>query len=517
MIRIKTLAYVMSVVALSACGGDNDATQTTPDSTTPDSTAPEMSLLEKAVVEHAKLEAAATASEAARMAAEMALEAAEKYDDMFGAVVVQGSSMMARANAQKVLDARDNAKMAVAAAEAALVTAEAAQTELNTLKKEAGMIEDPAAKTLRLTAIDLFLTRVGVVIATAQDDIDAAEAIHKGEKLTNALVKVEGDDDMPMDADDHAMLVVDAVEGALAIMLAPAGVTTSDGLFAKGDNHQGMMFANIIKANPDFEFSEQPLADAIVPAVLIDDGEPAGGLTNWEKDDLTGQIYTWHGFLGKAFCRGDDCAVADNELTGSFYFSPDLEEAYYVENADSPGVYVLELYAEYGTWLTAPEDGAVVGLNRYAAVAESTAVSGTPNISTASEVLVGSATYAGDAGGLSVHKEFDSDSMVTSRVSGAFTADVSLTATFGAAADAMLSGEVSNFAGDAVDPKWNIKLVETALVAATTGTIEDDDDGAWTAVPYGPATDARPSGFFGGFNARFSDGHAAGAYVAARQ
>ena len=205
MIRIKTLAYVMSVVALSACGGDNDATQTTPDSTAPDSTAPEMSLLEKAVVEHAKLEAAATASEAARMAAEMALEAAEKYDDMFGAVVVQGSSMMARANAQKVLDARDNAKMAVAAAEAALVTAEAAQTELNTLKKEAGMIEDPAAKTLRLTAIDLFLTRVGVVIATAQDDIDAAEAIHKGEKLTNALVKVEGkDDDMPMDADDHA-------------------------------------------------------------------------------------------------------------------------------------------------------------------------------------------------------------------------------------------------------------------------------------------------------------------------
>ena len=325
-----------------------------------------MSLLEKAVVEHAKLEAAATASEAARMAAEMALEAAEKYDDMFGAVVVQGSSMMARANAQKVLDARDNAKMAVAAAEAALVTAEAAQTELNTLKKEAGMIEDPAAKTLRLTAIDLFLTRVGVVIATAQDDIDAAEAIHKGAKLTNALVKVEGDDDMPKDADDHAMLVVDAVEGAITLVLA--GVAPSDGLFAKGDNHQGMMFANIIKANPDFEFSEQPLADAIVPAVLIDDGEPARGLT-LEEGDLTGMTYTWHGFLGKAFCRGD-CAVADDKLTGSFYFSPDLEEAYYVENADSPGEYVLELYAEYGTWLTAPEEGdAEVGLNRYAAVA----------------------------------------------------------------------------------------------------------------------------------------------------
>ena len=146
-----------------------------------------------------------------------------------------------------------------------------------------------------------------------------------------------------------------------------------------------------------------------------------------------------------------------------------------------------------------------------------------PNITTpasdGTDGLKGSATYAGDAGGLSVHQEHDSDGKVieTSRVSGAFTADVSLTATFGAEADAMLSGEVSNFAGDAVDPKWNIKLVETALVAATTGTIEDDDDGAWTAVPYGPATDARPSGFFGGFNARFSDGHAAGAYVAARQ
>ena len=47
---------------------------------------------------------------------------------------------------------------------------------------------------------------------------------------------------------------------------------------------------------------------------------------------------------------------------------------------------------------------------------------------TATAVLATSATYSGDAVGMSVHKTTDVDGEITSIYSGAFTADVTLTA-----------------------------------------------------------------------------------------
>ena len=43
-------------------------------------------------------------------------------------------------------------------------------------------------------------------------------------------------------------------------------------------------------------------------------------------------------------------------------------------------------------------------------------------------------------------------------------------------------------------------------------TTASGQNGVWTAQGYGP-NGGRPEGFFGGFNAHFSDGHAAGAYA----
>ena len=126
-----------------------------------------------------------------------------------------------------------------------------------------------------------------------------------------------------------------------------------------------------------------------------------------------------------------------------------------------------------------------------------------------------SATYSGDAVGMSLHKT-SVDGEITSIYSGAFTADVTLKAEFSATlADQLLGGIVDNFQGNAVDPLWTVTLERKGVTTGdvTAGrTVASGRDGVWTAKSYG-AADARPVGIFGGFNAHFSDGHAAGVYA----
>ena len=131
-----------------------------------------------------------------------------------------------------------------------------------------------------------------------------------------------------------------------------------------------------------------------------------------------------------------------------------------------------------------------------------------------------SATYEGKAAGMSLHKEVDVDSVPVpgSLESGAFTAKVTLTAEFGE--EPMLGGYINGFEGSAVDEDWRVTLVkkeltttgEAILADGTTTTTSHVGGGVWTAQGYGDAN-ARPTGFFGGFNAHFTDGHAAGAYA----
>ena len=125
-----------------------------------------------------------------------------------------------------------------------------------------------------------------------------------------------------------------------------------------------------------------------------------------------------------------------------------------------------------------------------------------------------SATYLGDAVGMSLHKEFDVDNNITSIYSGRFDADVTLTATFGG--EPMLGGTIDNFQGIAVDPLWTVELKKAIVVdgAVATGVTDASGvDGVWSASSYGPPADARPVGIYGGFTAHFLDGHAVGAYA----
>ena len=129
----------------------------------------------------------------------------------------------------------------------------------------------------------------------------------------------------------------------------------------------------------------------------------------------------------------------------------------------------------------------------------------------------GTATYSGTAAGMSVVTvpNPDGDGRVAGS-SGAFTADVTLNATFGGTPT--IDGTITNFMGGAVGSNWRVTLRSQTLAAtgSSDGTTRTDGqaaDGLWSAQPYGGDADARPSGVHGGFNANFRDGAAVGAYA----
>ena len=160
--------------------------------------------------------------------------------------------------------------------------------------------------------------------------------------------------------------------------------------------------------------------------------------------------------------------------------------------------------------------------------------------STDAGMRASSAIYEGMAVGRSVHKTLDSQGAITEIQSGRFTADVMLTATF-AGANSTLGGMIDNFQGDAVDPSWEVTLnpfttgdgsVAANVAGGTAGGVAEasGQDGTWSAAAYGvggstvagstadtPSTARRPTGIYGGFNAHFTDGHAAGAYATRKQ
>ena len=444
--------------------------------------------------------------------AQKELEIAEEYMAKLDARTVKGSSMLARANAQKVLDARDAVTIALAAAKAALTMAENARTELGKLETEAMTAGDAPG----LEAVRISLARAEQDVMDAQQAVTAAAAIADGDDLTRAVEMVTGNDDeepiAAFDGDTVAEEVEDNWINSATFLnaLAPAEAV------ATGDFHKGMTFEEIAMAQGDL-FSEQIIKNKLSPAVSLD-GEiiPAGLLEGAVVTPVgTSVAHTWKGIKGTAYCRSDGCDTSDIEFAGGWYFTAVLMDdaggeapMYYLKDGDD---YTAELYAKYGSWFETD----TTNFKNFAAAVATDIHAGDAFKVTEDADLAGSATYTGTAGGLSVHREFDKG-VATSVESGVFTADISLTATFGLAPK--LKGEVSNFGGDAVDEDWTIKLAEKALAGSpfqvTEGEIEGD--GGWNAIPYGADAAARPDGFFGGFNANFSNGGVSGSYAASK-
>ena len=514
--------FVLVLVAslallLAGCGGGSSTPATTPDPTPP----PPPDYSGQLLMHHQAAVEATAKAESAGMAAMAAGESAAESGEMLTTTEVGGDSTKAMMNAQAILDAKDDAAQAV-------IDAEMAKMDAMNAKTAAGMVPDgTAGKAQAIAALD-------AAIKVAEAEIKKATGVRDGRALDDEVFKVVG-----ANGKGTPRSIADTVGMDIAETVSPGasdgrvrgtlGATAPADTIIAGhkhvtDDHQGMTWAMIV--GEDNVMSERIGAGNTVRMVASVSGMTAadvdpdvtatGGVNsgNTYADAFTSDTSTYMGIPGDIFCLGKDCKVTDGKLAGSWYFSPTSTTAYYIRNTDratsAATPYIAETsYAQYGYWLEV--SGGDWTLNTFAlTTAGGTAV----NVAAGTEAdgLADSATYSGEAVGMSVHKtpKAGGGNHIDS---GMFTADVMLTAKFGATPT--VSGTVNNFQGDAVGSGWSVRLDAVTLAAAENEglAVASGENGAWAATAYGAVATARPAGIFGGFSAHFLDGHAAGAYA----
>ena len=472
---------------------------------------------------------------AARETANQAVEDATEYAGMLTVLAVGGESDLAEANAGRCWPAQVAATQAVAAAETARTRAVNARAGAEALPADNADRAALIALTAALTA----------AVAAADEAIVAATAIRDGGALQAAVQAVTGTDAQnPGTPAQIGTAVANAVGAALSDSGGtPTRVATQTTLPADDavtstvvtfDDARGMTWAGIVgeanlvdrriatgasatKAVKAVSVAGMMLTDVFDANSIPQDIATAGDGTQYGSDEGS----NYKAIAGVIICAGSDCEVegtgAGRMLAGSWYFTPDSPEGSYVADTGTLAEdYVPELlYSRYGHWLTEDSNSAVT-VNLYSAPGASDTpmnfslgvASGEPS----------TATYTGDAAGMSVHRTFDVDGGQTGIASGAFTADVRLTANFGTSPT--LEGRVENFRGSAVDPSWTVEFSEQAFgsgsfVDGTTNDSTDDiNEGTWTATAYGDDGTKRPAGVYGVFDAYFPDGAVGGAYSA---
>ena len=527
----RSLLAACSIVALTAVmygcvhdGGDDAPADDMSDVMPPDPPPPANLTSLFAAAQEASDDAAMAGENA--MAAEMA---AKESAGMLLATEVGGESTTAMESAQAILDASDDAAQAVMDAEAALAAAKKAEMDAM------GIADDHPQKSALDAAID-------AAIEAAEAQLKAATAVRDGTALKNAVAEVTGGASGTGTPRSVANVVGNAISAALmppdtgaqrtgtritAHSASGPAVTIVAGHKYQTDDHTGMTWAEIV--GEDNVMSERIGADnaakmvasvAGMTAANVDSDVTASGGTNNDgqyNDAFTSSDSTYLGIPGDIFCLGGDdgCKVTDDKLGAGWYFSPTSETAYYQRQADNPETdadesltYEAEtLYASYGHWLTT--DGTDWTVNTFSSSAGGTEVN--TDAGTEDNMLKDTATYSGSAAGMSVRRMGSGNSATTD--SGRFTADVMLTANFGASPT--VRGTIDNFMGSAVGLGWSVNLESTTLGTAEQSGVATGSgrDGEWDATAYGSDNTARPTGIHGGFVAHFSDGDAAGAYA----
>ena len=471
-----------------------------------------------------------------------AVKAAGEANEELGTLKAAGESMTEFTNAQAIIDAKVAVAEAVMDAQAALDSANEAKTAAE------GLDGDNEHKSALIAALD-------AAIMVAEEQLGAATESRDSDDLKAAVDAVTGGDDADPQGTptSRARAVAMAVGAALGGMTTDAAIARDAAIGAevpgdavmnavRMDDHQGNTWAELVgEANIKHERLGTDNARVMVASVagmsaaMVNDSDlsSTGGT---DEDGKYADLFTtttdstYEGIPGDVYCLGTDCEVdSDSKLKGSWYFTPDEATAFYVKNpSEQEGVaemtpYVPEtMYAQFGHWLTV--DAGDVIIHRYAKVG---ATEGTEAVTSGLSFdkapdmpdMPDSATYNGDAAGMSVHKTLGPDGEITSIYSGAFMADAELILRFGSGTDVTLGGTIDGFEGNAIDERWTVELERKAFTdgmftgePATGKTVADGRDGEWSATAYG-AAGARPTGIFGGFNAHFSDGHAAGAYA----
>ena len=489
---------------------------------------------------------AITAAIAAAMAAAQAEKDAIKYAGMIGTLSVNGDSALAATNAQNVLDAEMAANAAVMDADAALMAAMDAKTAAEALP------EDDEERQGAIDAADEAIKQATERKADAMAIVDEEEDTAAGiQSLMGAVAEIEGADmDMPNDAAYHgqqvAMAIGDALQQARVMPRTDSSGRPDPYVGAEENDRQGLTWQELATSLGKEIFWSRIVASGAIVSVraVLADGEALptdsqnrdlaaladGATVNSNAFYPVGGGY-YKGIAGHLICSGGPCTVADGKLaageagvdpaTGTpyqghwFFAATDSRgPTTYLPASAGDGTYAVEsVYARFGYWLT--DTGGDITVNTFAANA---GTAGTGEVGDSAD-LVGEATYEGRAVGMSLHKDVDAhgDAVEGSLNSGAFEAQVTLKATFGASP--MLGGTIDQFTsvngGNNVDSGWSVMLKETAFTdAAVSAGVANasGQDGAWSATGYGDG-DARPTGIYGTFNAHFTDGHAAGAYA----
>ena len=523
---------MIAALALAGCGGGGGMGPGTGDDTDTDTPSAGPTTAALFAMAQDLGDNSTTYATATTDAVEAAMENSVKLD----VISVAGDSSMAKANAEQVLAAEMTANNAVDRIMTALDAAKSA------------LANDVDADGAQADALTRALEQA---IMVAEEQLEAAKMAAEGDDLKTAVEAVTGNDPEAEGYPTTSTQIGAGVAMQVGMALMPVGPTDGGGMrvdhgavaptmdtdpgetAVKMNNHKGMTWAeivgeaNIMKMRIATSGTDTDLVDA---ASVSDMTFTTTETANDDVDDGTQLTLAYKGIAGTVFCAGD-CAVeevADDDavrkLTGGWYFTPSVEDTWYMgTTTEGVTTYSAEtLYVRFGHWLSVnDDDDTLIDIDTYAMTGGNTGNLAL-NVNTdegATTLTDTSATYNGMAAGMSLHKEVDSDNMPLPGTlqSGAFTAAVTLTATFGTAPT--LGGTVSKFQsenGGAVDPLWSVNLLQRGFTGAnfTDGTtvVTGGQPGEWSAQAYGNANE-RPEGIFGGFTAHFSDGHAAGAYA----
>ena len=463
-------AAAAAALALAGCGGGGSSSTAGPE--TPTDPPPPANLTAMFAAAQTASDDAAAAGEAATAAVKSATDSAK----MLTTTEVGGDSMKAMMNAQAILDARDDAAQAVMDAEAALAAAEKAQMDAM------DVADGHPQKAALMAAAD-------AAVEAAEEQVMKAKAARDGTMLKNAVAEVEGSNKKGtprsianmVGSDIAAALATGTTRGGTRIVHgATAPDTTLDTVMAAmvENDAQGMTWAMIVGEDNIMKMrlgtvtadgSSHTVGNGVLSVASLEGMTasavaPSGtdfGTTGNADGNATGGS-TYMGIPGVVFCLGgsDGCKVTDGKLGAGWYFSPGSPMAYYQSQKDDPAtdadeslLYEAEtMYASYGHWLTATGDPLAWTVNTFA----TSGGGATVNLAAGTEDngLADTATYSGSAAGMSVRTMGSGDSKTTD--SGAFTADVMLTANFGAAPT--VRGTINNFMGDAVGSGWSVNL-----------------------------------------------------------
>ena len=383
------------------------------------------------------------------------------------------------------------------------------------------------------------------------DDVDVTVTA----KRTGPDIKVEGDDDFthvmgPMyslmhDADDDGNVVEE-------IVLVDHTITNPKRTsFAKEHDLDARDLDSEVDADDNEDATDDFTAVDVVEAnfalVMSDDFVAGAGTTTlltFDAEDTTADnmvdaaevVGTYDGAPGTYRCDGDDdCAVTltrdamgkvSTAMVG-WIFTPDPGAKVYVVDTE---------YASFGVWLKRTTDAD--GVLTYNMV--DTFAMGTPDSNSVVDVT-GTATYAGSALGVYVHNVLDPAGEIASATGGSFTADATLTATFGQipegeegtdtiapAHEDTITGTIDNFElAGGEEQNWSVELMrsEDYVTAENTVTFSGDtkgggENGLYSGQFYGDTgtdNDVAPGEVAGEFTANFLNGNVAGGFGATKQ